>query len=137
MTSSTQLPGAPVKCSLSGAPASGQPQLEVAVLMSSFSEAQGAQVSGLARLDMLEQGDGYCFRAEQTLLYIQKRECLGKDDPAFDTSCMALQLLGAILLLTGSVHTAHSTNMATVNIPLWVSSLTLLSMRSVLHAPVL
>lgn len=69
MTSSTQLPGAPVECSLSGAPASGQPQLEVAVLMSSFSEAQVAQVSGLARLDMLEQGDGYCFRAEHSCMF--------------------------------------------------------------------
>lgn len=66
--------------------------------LSSSSEAQVAQVSGLARLDMLEQEDGHCFRVEHSSMF---RNTWENDEPTFGTSCMALQLLGAILRLMG------------------------------------
>lgn len=72
--------------------------------LSSPSEAQVAQVSGLARLGMLGQEDWYCLRVEHS---VQKHMRVWKRWPSIGTSCMALQLLGAILILRAQ-HTWHT-----------------------------
>lgn len=97
MTSSALQLGAPAEHSLPGTSASGQPSR----LRSSPSEAQ---VSGLARLGMLEQEDWYCLRVEHC---VQKHVRVWKRWPSIGISCVALQLLGAILILRAQ-HTWHT-----------------------------
>lgn len=100
--------------------------------LSSPSEAQVAQVawvSGLARLGMLGQEDWYYLRVEHS---VQKHVRVWKRWPSIGTSCMALQLLGAILILRAGLSTlstqhyhGHSQHF------LWISPLILWSVHPV------
>lgn len=110
MTSRAPLPGAPAERSLSGTPASGQPQ------QASVKSFRGPGGPGVRFGKARHAGTGGLVLLEGRTQCSETHEGLEKMAQHWHILC-GLAALGCHFNPQGSAHMAHSTTMATVNIP--------------------